>query len=157
DLARRLPDGELEFLGRADHQVKIRGFRIELGEIEAALATLPGIREAVVLARDGEQDGERRLVAYVTASGAAASSLGAIREALSETLPDYMLPAALVVLDRLPLTVNGKVDRRALPAPETAAAPPPAADAVAPRDDLEQFLAGLFRDVLRLPEERAFS
>jgi amino acid adenylation domain-containing protein len=157
DLARRLPDGELEFLGRTDHQVKIRGFRIELGEIEAALATLPGIREAVVLARDGEQDGERRLVAYVTASGAAASSLGAIREALSETLPDYMLPAALVVLDRLPLTVNGKVDRRALPAPETASAPAPAADAVAPRDDLEQFLAGLFRGVLRLPEERVFS
>jgi amino acid adenylation domain-containing protein len=157
DLARRLPDGELEFLGRADHQVKIRGFRIELGEIEAALATLPGIREAVVLVRDGEQDGERRLVAYVTASGAAASSLGAIREALSETLPDSMLPAALVVLDRLPLTVNGKVDRRALPAPETASAPAPAVDAVAPRDDLEQLLAGLFRGVLRLPEERVFS
>jgi amino acid adenylation domain-containing protein len=150
DLARRLPDGELEILGRSDHQVKIRGFRIEPGEIEAALLAHPSLREAVVLA------GESRLVAYVTARAGAGPvpPLGELRSFLAAALPDYMLPAAVVVLDRLPLTANGKVDRRALPAPETAGAPTPARQAVAPRDELERFLANLFRDVLRLPAER---
>jgi amino acid adenylation domain-containing protein len=156
DLARRLPDGELEYVGRSDHQVKIRGFRIEPGEVEAAILSHPDIREAVVLARGDGPGGEPRLVAYVTAAREGSEtvpSLGELRSFLTASLPEYMLPAALVTLDRLPLTVNGKVDRRALPAPETAGAPAPSRQTVAPRDELERFLAKLFRDVLRLPEE----
>ncbi len=144
DLARRLPDGDLEYLGRIDQQVKIRGFRIELGEIEAALAVQPGVREAVVLARDG------RLIAYLAGDE---GDPAALREALAARLPDYMLPAAFVFLDALPLTENGKVDRRALPAPEAAGAAS-APDRVAPRDPLERFLARQFQEVLGLPEDR---
>src|SRR6185436_19594695 len=103
DRARYRPDGNLEFLGRRDHQVKIRGFRIELGEIEAALSALAGVREAVVVAR------EERLVAYVAGDADA----DALRQALRERLPDYMVPAAFVTLAALPLTPNGKVDRKA--------------------------------------------
>jgi amino acid adenylation domain-containing protein len=143
DLARRFPDGDLEYLGRIDQQVKIRGFRIELGEIEAALAAQAGVREAVVLAREGH------LVAYL--SGEAADP-AVLRQALAERLPDYMLPAAFVFLDALPLTENGKIDRRALPAPEAAGAA--IASRVPARDPLERFLAGQFRDVLGLPAER---
>ncbi len=144
DLARRLPDGDLEYLGRIDQQVKIRGFRIELGEIEAALAAEAGVREAVVLARDG------RLVAYL--SGEAADP-AVLRRSLAERLPEYMLPSAFVFLDALPLTENGKVDRRALPAPEAARAAS-ARSRVAPRDPLERFLAGQFHEVLGLPADR---
>ncbi len=152
DLARRLPDGALEFLGRLDHQVKIRGFRIELGEIEAALADQPGVREAVVLARDGDHGGERRLVAYV-AAGPEVPAAAALRAALARRLPGYMLPAAFVFLDALPLDTSGKIDRRALPAPED-----PGSEAglpgVPPRTRLERFLAGQFREVLGLPAGR---
>ncbi len=145
DLARRLPDGDLEYLGRIDQQVKIRGFRIELGEIEAALAAQPGVREAVVLARDG------RLVAYLVAERRPMPpSCGS---SLAERLPDYMLPAAFVFLDALPLTENGKVDRRALPAPEDAGAASAEAR-VAPRSPLERFLARQFHEVLGLPADR---
>ena len=131
DLARRRPDGSLEFLGRADGQVKVRGFRIEVGEIEAALAALPAVREAVVEARaaagagaDGAL-GNNRLVAYVVPApelGAEASEVrpDALRRALQQTLPEHMLPTAWVVLPALPLTPHGKVDRRALPDPEPA-------------------------------------
>ncbi|HYX24955.1 MAG TPA: amino acid adenylation domain-containing protein, partial [Thermoanaerobaculia bacterium] len=115
DLARRLPDGDLEYLGRIDHQVKIRGFRIELGEIESALVRHPAVREAVVLAVD---DPDRRLVAWVVPAAGAALSLSDLRSFLAQSLPDYMLPSALVLLDALPLTANGKIDRRSLPAPE---------------------------------------
>ncbi|HYX24290.1 MAG TPA: amino acid adenylation domain-containing protein, partial [Thermoanaerobaculia bacterium] len=116
DLARRLPDGDLEYLGRIDHQVKVRGFRIELGEIESALVRHPAVREAVVLAVDGP---DRRLVAWVVPASGEAVSLSELRSFVAQSLPDYMLPSALVLLDSLPLTPNGKIDRRALPAPET--------------------------------------
>ncbi|HEU0053621.1 MAG TPA: amino acid adenylation domain-containing protein, partial [Longimicrobium sp.] len=115
DLGRWRPDGALEYLGRTDHQVKIRGFRIELGEIEARLAEHPGVREAVVLARE-DAPGDTRLVAYV--AGDETASGDALRAHLGETLPAYMVPAAYVRMERWPLTSNGKLDRKALPAPE---------------------------------------
>ncbi|HSK79392.1 MAG TPA: amino acid adenylation domain-containing protein, partial [Thermoanaerobaculia bacterium] len=137
DLARHLPGGRMEVLGRIDHQVKIRGFRIELGEIEAVLATLPGVREAVVVAREG------RLVAYVIGDAGAAE----LRRPLSERLPEPMVPAAFVTLPAFPLTPNGKVDRKALPAPEWESA----GDGYqAPRTPLEEILAGIWAEVLGL-------
>jgi proline-specific peptidase len=142
DLARRRPDGELEYLGRVDHQVKIRGFRVELGEIEAALARHPGVREAVVMARD---DGDRgkRLVAYATPRGVASSEL---RSFLRESLPDYMVPTAFVHLDALPLSPNGKIDRRALPDPGAPAAAP--APVSASRGPVTEALTALMAEVL---------
>lgn len=114
DLARLLPDGNLEFLGRIDHQVKIRGFRIELGEIEATLLQLPQIREAVVVARqDGET--EKRLVAYIVPTASIPPNLSTIRQHLQQNLAEYMVPSAIMVLDALPLNANGKIDRQALP------------------------------------------
>ncbi|HEX8694770.1 MAG TPA: non-ribosomal peptide synthase/polyketide synthase, partial [Longimicrobium sp.] len=141
DLARRSGDGELEYLGRGDQQVKVRGFRIEPGEIEAALLRHPGVREAVVLARE-DRPGEKRLVAYVVAD--AWPGADALRAHLSARLPDYMVPGALVELDALPLTPSGKVDRRALPAPELAAERP----YVAPRTAAEEVLAEIWSAVL---------
>ncbi|HLK58813.1 MAG TPA: amino acid adenylation domain-containing protein, partial [Chthonomonadaceae bacterium] len=142
DLCRYLPDGNIEFLGRVDHQVKIRGFRIELGEIESVLSQHPGVREAVVLARE-EGAGDKRLVAYVV--GLPGLSLSALREHLREKLPDYMVPTAFVVMEAFPLSPNGKVDRKALPAPE-----PESRDEayVAPRTPIEEGLVEIWSEVL---------
>jgi len=113
DLARYLPDGNIEYLGRVDHQVKIRGYRIELGEVEARLAQHGGVRESVVLAREDEQRGTR-LVAYVVAAAGESVSASQLREHLRRELPEYMIPGQFVMLDQLPLTSNGKLDRSAL-------------------------------------------
>ena len=143
DLARWRVDGTLEFLGRADQQVKVRGFRIELGEIEAALRAAAGVSEAVVVGQPTAA-GETQLVGYVVPV-AGEVSLEQVRTAVSERLPDYMVPAQLVRLAALPLTANGKVDRRALPAP---GAPTSAARWRSPRTPEEEILCGLFGEVL---------
>ncbi len=149
DLGRLLPSGDFDFIGRIDFQVKIRGFRIELGEIEAVLRRQPAVREAVVLARDAGDAGERgekRLVGYVVPrSGDAPPAADELRAALGRELPDYMVPAAWVFLAALPLTPNGKVDRRALPAPE-----PGEESYVAPRSAVEERLAEIFAEVLHV-------
>ncbi|HKX31862.1 MAG TPA: amino acid adenylation domain-containing protein, partial [Blastocatellia bacterium] len=148
DLARYLPDGNLEFLGRIDHQVKIRGFRIELGEIEARLGRHPALQAAIVLARE-DHPGEKRLAAYLVARPEATVSIGQLRDFLRAELPEYMVPAAYVMLEALPLTENGKLDRRALPIPETARSGVEP-DYVAPRTPAEQILAGIWSQVLGL-------
>ncbi len=148
DRARWTEDGRLELLGRLDDQVKLRGFRVELGEVEAALARCTGVREAAAVVRE-DRAGDGRLVAYVVPHrdvGDPPSST-ALREHAARTLPDYMVPAAFVTLDALPLTPHGKVDRRALPAPDRAAHPP---DGRAPGTAREQTLARLFAEVLGL-------
>ena len=148
DLARWRPDGNIEFLGRIDHQVKIRGFRIEPGEIEAVLLRHPGVREAVVLARE-DRAGEKRLVAYVVvADGHAAIGQEALDAFLRAQLPVYMIPTAFVVLDALPLTPNGKIDRRALPEPDDSL---PASGFEPPATATEAALAAIWGEVLRRP------
>jgi len=149
DLARRRGH-DLEYLGRVDHQVQLRGFRVELGEVEEALARHPAVREAVVLAR-GEGSDDAMLVAYAVRAVGAEPALGELRAFLARSLPDYMLPSALVTLDELPLTAHGKVDRRALPEPTFQAEP--GLDFVAPRNDLERFLAALWKEMLGLGED----
>ena len=144
DLARRLPNGDLEYLGRIDHQVKIRGFRIELGEIESVISLYPGIREVAVIARE-DKTGDKKLVAYYCAAQEIAHD--ALRAHMKVRLPDYMIPAALVRMDALPLTSNGKVDRRALPAPDLSRASRKDTY-VAPRTPAEQTLARIWGEVL---------
>ncbi|MCG1055176.1 amino acid adenylation domain-containing protein, partial [Mycetohabitans sp. B5] len=143
DLARYLPDGNLEFLGRNDHQIKIRGFRIEPGEIEACLAQHTQVREAVVLAMGEGQD--KRLVAYVVADPDDALA-GILRTHVAAALPDYMVPSAFVQLDAFPLTPNGKLDRRALPAPDAQAFAHQAYEA--PQGELETTLAAIWSELL---------
>lgn len=146
DLARYLADGNIEFLGRNDFQVKIRGFRIELGEIEAHLATHPDVHDAVVLAREG-LTGDKQLVAYYTGAPLEAETL---RNHLSRVIPDYMVPAAYVRLATMPLTVNGKLDRIALPAPDGQAYARRAYEA--PRGATEESLAAIWAEVLGLEQ-----
>jgi len=150
DLARWRADGNLEFLGRLDHQVKVRGFRIELGEIEAALSNHFSVREAAVVVRE-DAPGERRLVGYVVPQPGDEMDVPSLLEALRRSLPEYMVPAALVVLKELPLTSNGKVNRAALPAPERQG------DAGSrqlrgPRNPTEEALAAVWAQVLRRPQ-----
>jgi amino acid adenylation domain-containing protein len=148
DLGRMLEDGTLEFLGRIDHQVKVRGFRIELGEIESALMSFPGLREAVVLARE-DRPTDRRLVAYYVPEPGWGPTAAQLRGFLSSKLPEYMVPAAFVALESMPLTPNGKVDRRALPPPDTAQDPGRVGAAV-PSSPLESLIASICSLVLRV-------
>ena len=145
DLARYLPDGNIELLSRIDYQVKIRGFRIELGEIEAALCQHPNIRETVVVAQE-DVSGEKRLVGYVVPSQESAPTIRELRNFLQTTLPDYMVPSAIVFLDSLPLTPNGKIDRRALPPLDGSR------DLIStfaePRNDVERQLVRIWQEVL---------
>ncbi len=147
DLARYLPGGEIEYLGRVDHQVKIRGFRIELGEIEAALCRHPAIREAVVMARE-DAPGIKRLAAYlVAASSEVEVDVDTVREHLKTSLPEFMVPAVFMVMDELPLSPNGKIDRKALPVP--AQSRDSAGSSVAPGTATERKLAAIWSKVLR--------
>ncbi|MFB7510479.1 condensation domain-containing protein, partial [Streptomyces broussonetiae] len=147
DLVRWGSDGNLEFLGRTDDQVKVRGFRVELGEIEAALAEYPQVARAAVIVRQ-DRAGDTRLVAYLVPATGAELRPEDLRARLRERLPDYMVPAAFVSLDVLPLNANGKLDRRALPEPGTTVTQ----TGRAPRTPQEQVLAGLFAEVLGLPQ-----
>jgi amino acid adenylation domain-containing protein len=151
DCVRYLPDGRLEFLSRLDHQVKIRGFRIELGEIESVLRTHPEIQDAVVLARDCG-DGEKRLVAYITARHSERVPAGDLRDLLQRKLPPYMIPSAFIPLDAFPLTPNGKIDRGVLPLPDEQMPRDIGKAHVAPRTPLETLLAGFCRTHLRLQQ-----
>ncbi|MGH8612423.1 MAG: amino acid adenylation domain-containing protein [Gammaproteobacteria bacterium] len=147
DLARYWPDGNIEFLGRADQQVKIRGFRVELGEIEAALRACPEIDEAAVMAQQGE-GGQQRLIAYVGGRQSKGTSHQGLREALLERLPDFMIPAQFVILDKLPRLPNGKVDRKSLPAAENTEAL--SSRYAPPGNAIEQLLARLWAGLLRI-------
>ncbi|PEM25096.1 non-ribosomal peptide synthetase [Bacillus wiedmannii] len=140
DLARYLPDGNLDYRGRIDHQVKIRGFRIEIGEIESTLHTTASVKEAVVIVRE-DQPGDKRLVAYVVGDG----NVDAWREYLKAKLPSYMVPSGFVVMEAIPLTANGKVDREALPMPEEKQIN---SECVGPRNSNEQILTTIWKQVL---------
>jgi surfactin family lipopeptide synthetase C len=146
DVVRYRSDGTVEFQGRQDYQVKLRGYRIELGEIEAVLAGYPGVNMAVVMVRE-DRPGDKSLVAYVVASHEPTPTSGELRSFLKEKLPDYMIPSAFVYLECLPITPNGKLDRRALPAPDRNRSQQAEA-LVAPRDELELQLAKIWEKVL---------
>ncbi len=146
DLARYLPDGNIEFLGRLDDQVKIRGFRVEPGEVEAYLRRHPSVREAAVVARE-DIHGDKRLVAYVVPKSGGGELQAALYAFLEERLPTYMLPTSIVLLERLPLNQNGKVDRRMLPVPERVR---PGGDHTPPRNPVEEQLAAIWSQLLGL-------
>jgi acyl carrier protein len=145
DLARFLPDGSIQFLGRTDDQVKIRGYRIELGEIEHALSQHPSITACAVIAH--EDRGERRLIAYIVAEGEEVPTTADLRGYLKTDLPGYMVPSVFVALEAIPLNANGKVDRRNLPDPD-GARPELGHDYVAPRDDAERIIATIWEELL---------
>jgi acyl carrier protein len=155
DLARFLPDGNIDFLGRADYQIKLRGHRIEPGEIEALLEKCPGVRQAVVVLRE-DREGDKRLVAYLVAE--ATDSAAALRAALDTKLPEFMVPSAFVFLDMLPLTGNGKIDRKAL----LRLSPPSVAVSATtgqprnescnrPSNEIERIVAVAWQDALGIP------
>jgi amino acid adenylation domain-containing protein len=152
DLARWLSTGEIEFLGRVDFQVKVRGFRIEPGEIESVIGRHPAVHQAVVLAL--EEDGQKRLVAYAVAQAGQTLDVADLRSFVKERLPDYMVPAAFMVLPAMPLTANGKVDRRALPAPVWGRGDDEGF--VEPRNEIEEALAELWKEILKVPRVGAF-
>jgi amino acid adenylation domain-containing protein len=146
DRAKYLPDGRIEFLGRVDYQVKVRGHRIELGEVEAALSQVPGVSEAVVIVRE-DAPGERRLVGYVVwEEGVESNAAQEVRERLRARLPDYMVPAALVALERMPLSPNGKIDRKSLPVPEGGSIN--SQTFIAPRNPTEEVLSAIWSEIL---------
>jgi acyl carrier protein len=156
DVARYLPDGNIEFLGRMDHQVKVRGYRIEVGEIESALGQHPAVRDAVVLAREdtlGDPSASlmtgKRLVAYVVPRREPAPIVSGLNSFLKEKLPQYMIPSAFVFVDIMPLTPNGKIDRKALPAPDQSR-PEMGELYVAPRTPVEEMIAEIWAQVLKL-------
>ncbi|MDO9003318.1 MAG: amino acid adenylation domain-containing protein, partial [Aquabacterium sp.] len=146
DLVRCRPDGALDYLGRIDHQVKIRGFRVELGEVEARLLAQPGVREAAVIASQGP--GGLRLVGYVAAEAGQAIDVASLRDGLGQLLPAYMVPGVIVALDHFPLTPNGKLDRQALPDPDTVAK----RAFEAPENAVEEALCAVWQDVLGLAQ-----
>jgi len=148
DLVRRLPLGDLEFLGRLDGQIKLRGFRIELGEIENALAQHPSVKQAIVVVRE-DVPGDKRLVAYLLPNAGGIPAAGQVRTFLLTTLPDYMVPAGFITITAIPLTPNGKVDRKALPAPDWANQSR-ATSYVEPRNATEKQMADIWAEVLRL-------
>jgi acyl carrier protein len=148
DLARWLPDGDIEFVGRIDHQVKLRGFRIDLGEIESGLGQYHGINEVVVAVRE-DQPGDKRLVAYLTHSQEEQPNVNAMRLFLKEKLPGYMIPSAFVLLDKFPLTPNGKIERKALPVPEQTRSEYKRSY-VPPRSPIEEMLVVIWREVLAI-------
>jgi AMP-binding enzyme/AMP-binding enzyme C-terminal domain/Phosphopantetheine attachment site len=150
DIVRRRRDGTLEFLGRLDNQVKLRGFRIELGEIESVLMRHPLVGQAVVTMRD-DLPGDRRLIAYLVAAGKTAPTASELREHLLATLPAYMVPAAFVALDALPVSANSKIDRDALPAP-SGALTTRKGRLVAPRTPIETLVADAWREVLAIEQ-----
>jgi acyl carrier protein len=146
DRARRLDNGDIEYLGRIDQQVKIRGFRIEPGEVEASIARHPAIREVAVIAREDAR-GDKRLVAYLVVENAPADLDHQLRALIRANMPEYMVPAYFVILSALPLTANGKLDRNALPPPGLGNGSP-RESTVAPRTPTEQTVADIFRGVL---------
>jgi amino acid adenylation domain-containing protein len=148
DRVRWRADGELEYFGRTDFQVKVRGFRIEPGEVETALRAFPGVEDAVVVVRE-DTPGSRRLVAYFTAAAGAQPAVGDLRTHLRDAVPEHMVPSALVALEALPMTPNGKTDRLALPVPE--GRPEGGEDYVAPRTPTEEALAAIWSEVLEVP------
>jgi hypothetical protein len=150
DLGRMRADGCLEHLGRADSVLKIRGYRVEPAEVERAILSLDEVSAAVVLA-DGDVDDRKRLVAYVVPRDRQRLSIGTLRARIAESLPDYMVPSAFVQLEALPLAVGGKLDRTVLPKPGRAR-PPLTTPLVAPRDEVERLLAGIWAEVLGLDE-----
>ena len=143
-MCRYREDGAIEYVGRIDGQVKVRGYRIELGEIETAMGTLAGVKEVVVMVREDEP-GEKRLVAYVVSERE--QSAAEMQKQLQERLPEYMIPAAVVQMEALPLTANGKVDRRRLPAPQVERLEREA-EQVAPRTEVERVIAKIWEEVL---------
>jgi acyl carrier protein len=148
DLARYLADGNIEFLGRADHQVKLRGFRIELDEIESVLRQHDFVRDSAVITRE-DDSGDKRLVAYIIARQETEGIINELRAYLKERLPEYMVPSAFVLLEKLPLTSSGKLDRAALPDPEVSR---PEIDSLflEPRSEVEQKIAAIWREALQL-------
>jgi acyl carrier protein len=147
DMARFLVDGQIEFIGRRDQQVKLRGFRIEPGEIETVLGQHPGVRDAVVVARE-DTSGGKRLIAYVVVREEPPPATSALRDYLRKRLPEYMVPASFLVLESLPLTATGKIDRNALPVDEIAVVT--SENYLAPRTAVEKVLAGIFSEMLSL-------
>jgi aryl carrier-like protein len=159
DLGRHLPDGDIDYLGRIDHQVKIRGFRIELGEVEAALATHPQVGEGLVILGE-HSPGEKRLVAYCVLNSAEICAASQIREFLKAKLPEYMVPARVVILPGFPLTANGKIDRRSLPEPDQLSPPGRDGENAEPLTAIEKVIADIWQELLHLdavgPEENFF-